>query len=49
MEYKKNTKFLKNLQQNNSEAVTKENDKERYVSAEERQNIIDNLGSILIV
>ena len=37
----------KNLQQNNSETVTNEHDKEvpkeRYVSPEERQEIIDEL------
>ena len=42
---------------NNSETVTNENDKEmpkeipreRYMSPEERQKIIDNLRSIIIV
>ena len=47
MAYQKITKVSKNLQQNNSETVTKENDKEipreRYISPEERQKIIDNL------
>ena len=42
MEYQKITKFSKN-----SETVTNENDKEipkeRYISPEERQKIIDNL------
>ena len=40
-------KFQKNLQQNNSETVTKEQDKEipkeRYISPEVRQEIIDEL------
>ena len=43
-------KVSKNLQQNNSETVTNENDKEkpkeRYVSLEGRQNIIDDLRLI---
>ena len=43
----------KNSQQNNSETVTNENDKEipkeRYISPEERQKIIDNLRLIIIV
>ena len=47
------TKFLKNSQQNNSETVTNENDKEipkqRYISSEERQKIIDNLIFNIIV
>ena len=42
----------KNSQQNNSETVTKKNDKEipkeRYISPEEKQKIIDNLRSIII-
>ena len=46
-------KFLKNSQQNNSETVTNENDKEipkqRYISSEERQKIIDNLIFNIIV
>ena len=41
------SKFSKNSQQNNLETVTNENDKEvpkeRYVSSEDRQKIIDNL------
>ena len=45
-------KVSKNSQQN-SETVTNENDKEipkeRYISLEERQNIIDNIRSIIIV
>ena len=46
-------KAAKNSQQNNSERVTYENDKEilkeRYISPEERQNIIDTLRLILII
>ena len=41
------TKVLKNYQQNNSETVTNEHDKEtskdRYISPEERQESIDEL------
>ena len=44
------TKISKNLQQNNSEAVTNEHDKEipkeRYMSPEERQKTIDDLRLI---
>ena len=48
MEYKKITKVSKNSQQNNSETVTNENDKEapketpkeRRVSPDERQKIL---------
>ena len=44
------TKVSKNSQQNNSEIVTNENDKEipkkRYMSSEERQTIIDDLRLI---
>ena len=44
------TEVLRNLQQNNSETVTNKHDKEvpkeRYMSPEERQKIIDNLGII---
>ena len=40
-------KVSQNSQQNNSEAVTNENDKElpkeRYISIEERQKVIDDL------
>ena len=47
------TKVPKYSQQNNSETVTKENDqeipKERYISLEKRQNIIDNLIFNIIV
>ena len=51
MENRTITKVSKNSQQNNSETVTNENDKEipkgipkeRYISPEERQKIIDNL------
>ena len=43
----KTTKVSKNSQQNNSEIVTNENDKEipkeRYISPEKRQEIIDDL------
>ena len=43
-------KVSKNSQQNNSEAVTNEHNKEipktRYISPEERLSIIDNLRSI---
>ena len=53
MEYQKITKISKNAQQNNSETVTNENDKEIpkeiYVSPEERQKISGNLKSIIIV
>ena len=57
MEYQKITKVSKNSQKFNSERVTNENDKEmlkeipkeRYISPEERQKIIDNLRSIIIV
>ena len=42
------TNAQKNSQQNNSETVTNEHDKEipkeRYISPEERQEIIDELG-----
>ena len=53
MEYQKITKVSKKLQQNHSEKVTNENDKEIpkeiYISPEDRQKIIDNLRSIIIV
>ena len=53
MEYQKITKIPKNSQQNNSETVTNGNDKEipkeRYTSPDERQKIIDNLRSIIII
>ena len=53
MEYQKITKVSKASRKNNSETVTNENDKEvpkeRYISPEERQKIIDNLRSIIIV
>ena len=49
----KSNKIFKNLQQNNSESVTNENDKEirkeRYISPEERKKIIHNLGINMIV
>ena len=51
MKYQKITKVSKNLQQNNSEKVTNENDKEIhkeiYISTKERQKIIDNLRTII--
>ena len=51
MTYQKVTEFSKNSQQNNSETVRNENDKEilqeRYISP--RQKIIDNLGINIIV
>ena len=43
------TKVLQNSQQNNSETVTNKHDKERYISQEEMQKIIDNLGLNIIV
>ena len=53
MEYQKIKNVTKNLQQNNSQKVTNENDKEiakeRYISPKERQKIIDNLIPIIIV
>ena len=53
MEYQKVTKVPKKLQQNNSKSVTNENDKEmpkeRYISPEERQKIVDNLRSTIKV
>ena len=46
---KRITNVSKNSQQNNLETVTNENDKEiskqRYISPEERQEIIDQLRS----
>ena len=42
MEYQKIKKVSKNLQQNNSDQYDKEMPKERYVSPEEKQKIIDN-------
>ena len=48
MEYQKDKKVLKN-----SETITNENDqeipKERYISQEERQKIIDNLDINIII
>ena len=53
MESQEVTKASKSSQENNSQTVTNENDKEipkeRYISPEERQKIIDNLRSIIIV
>ena len=43
------TKVLQNSQQNNSETVTNRHDKERHISQEEKQKIIDNLGLNTIV
>ena len=47
------TKVSQNSQQNNSETVTNENDqeipKERYISPEEREKVIDNLIFTIIV
>ena len=47
------TKVFKKSQENNSETVTKENDKEipkeRYIPSEERQTIIDNLDVNIMV
>ena len=47
------TGVLKNPQQNNSETVTNAHGsdipKERYITPEERQKIIDNLRSVIIV
>ena len=47
------TKVSQNSQQNNSETVTNENDqeipKERYISSEEREKVIDNLIFTIIV
>ena len=49
MEYQKLTKVSKNSQWNNSETVTNQNDKERYISPEERQKRSDSLRSIIMV
>ena len=55
MEYQKITKVSKNLQQDNSETVTNENDKEIpkevyiYIYLEERQKIVNKLRPIIIV
>ena len=57
MKHQKITKNLKNSKQNNSETVPNETDKEipkdipkeRYISPEERQKIIDNLIFNIIV
>ena len=50
-------KVTKSSEKNNSETVTNKNDKEmpkeipkeRYISPEERQKIIENLRSIILV
>ena len=53
MEYQKITNISKNSQQNNLETVTNQNDKEipkeRYVSPEERQKIIDKFDISIII
>ena len=51
MKYQKITKFSKNPLQNNSKTVTNDKEifKKRCISPEERQKIIDNLRSIIIV
>ena len=53
MEYQKSTEVSKSSKQNNSETVTNYNGKEipneRYISPEERKDIIDNLGTNVIV
>ena len=53
MKYKKIRKVSENSQQSNLETITNENNKEipkeRYISLEERQKIIDNLEINLIV
>ena len=53
MEYQKITKVSKNSQQNNSEKVVTENDKEtpkeKFTSPKERQKINANLRLIIIV
>ena len=57
MEYQKNHKSFQKFIKRYSDTVTNENDKEmpkeipkeRYTSPEERQKIIDNLRSLIIV
>ena len=53
MGYQKKARVSKNSRQNNSEKVTNESDKEmskeKYISLEERQKFIDNLGINIIV
>ena len=53
MEYQQIRKVSKNLQKNTSEKVRNENDKkipkERYIPPEERQKVINNLGTNAIV
>ena len=53
MEYQKITEVSKNSRKNNSKTVTNDNDKEipkeRYMSQDQRQKIIDNLRSVTIV
>ena len=53
MEYQNITKVSKGSQQNNSQTVPNDNDKnylkKRYVSPEERQKIMGNLRSMIII
>ena len=53
MEYQKITNISKNSQQNNLETVTNQNDKEipkeRFVSPEEGQKIIDKFDISIII
>ena len=53
MKYQKITKVSKKFQQDNSKTVTNEKDKEiskeRYISPEGEQKIIDNLRPIITV
>ena len=49
MEYKKIANVSKNLRQNNLETITNQIDKEIYISPEKRQNVLDNIRSIIIV
>ena len=46
--WRQSSKVSNNSQQNNSETITNENVKERYISSEERWKIIDNLDNIVI-
>ena len=46
MKYRKTTRISKN---ENDKKILKEIPKERYISPEERQKIINNLRSIIIV
>ena len=53
MKSQKITEISKKLQQNNSETVENQNDKDilkdMYIYLEEKQKIVDNLRSIIIV